>query len=414
MTPFISALFYVFVFLSMYVQVFLLVTFFENRSKIRGKEEKIKLKNYPEVAIIVPCWNEESTVYRTVQSIFDLNYPSDKIDILLIDDGSTDNTWQVLQNFSKHKNVRIFQKENGGKHTALNMGLELSRAEYVACLDADSRAEKDSLLKLVNYFNTDPEIMAVSPSIIVENSKTFIQHAQRAEYHMSVYIKKILGFLGAIHVTPGPLTLFKKKVFEDLGPYKHAHNTEDMEIAYRMQKHYYKIEQCHDAIVYTNTPNSAKKLYKQRLRWLFGFINNSIDYKDMIFRKKYGHFSFFTLPAGLISILASCVLFLRMLYLLGESIYNKALEINTVGFEVNVPSFTFDPFFLNTHLLSVITVLVFLFMLFSIVVGRKMASEKGGFARDVVSFFLVFTLLSPLWLLKALYNTLVYQKPAWR
>jgi len=100
--------------------------------------------------------------------------------------------------------------------------------------------------------------MAVAPSVIAYNSKTFIQNAQKAEYNMSVYLKKMLGFLGAINVTPGPLTIFRKKVFDDLGPYRHGHNTEDMEIAYRMQKNKYRIEHCNDAYVYTNTPTTIK------------------------------------------------------------------------------------------------------------------------------------------------------------
>ena len=122
----------------------------------------------------------------------------------------------------------------------------------------------------------------------------------------------MLGFLGAIHVTPGPLTIFRKKVFDDLGPYRHAHNTEDMEIAYRMQKNHYKIEQCNDAYVYTNTPETIIKLYKQRLRWIYGFINNTIDYRKILFRKKYGNFSLFILPANIISIFAVIYLLVKL------------------------------------------------------------------------------------------------------
>jgi cellulose synthase/poly-beta-1,6-N-acetylglucosamine synthase-like glycosyltransferase len=117
--------------------------------------------------------------------------------------------------------------------------------------------------------------MAVAPSVTVFEPKNIIQYAQKAEYHMGVYFKKMLGILGAINVTPGPLTVFRKKVFDDLGPYRHGHSTEDMEIAYRMQKNRYKIEHCNDAYVYTNTPKTVRKLYRQRLRWIYGFISPS-------------------------------------------------------------------------------------------------------------------------------------------
>ena len=90
---------YVLIFLSVYVQVFFLVTFFENSKKITIRHEKIKLSKYPSVTVIVPSWNEERTVYKTVRSLLDLNYPKDKLKIFLVDDGSTDSTWNTLNKF---------------------------------------------------------------------------------------------------------------------------------------------------------------------------------------------------------------------------------------------------------------------------------------------------------------------------
>ena len=224
-------IFYVLTFFSVYVQVFFLITFLENKKKIIIRKEKIKLTKYPSVTVIVPCWNEERTVYKTVRSLLDLNYPKNKLRIFLIDDGSTDNTWDTISKFSKYSNVRIFKKENGGKHTALNLGLKHIETDFLGCLDADSIAGPESLVRIMSYFEKDSSAMAVAPSILTFNSKSIVQNAQKAEYDMSIYIKKMLGFLGAIHVAPGPLTIFRKKVFDELGPYKHAHNTEDMEIA---------------------------------------------------------------------------------------------------------------------------------------------------------------------------------------
>jgi hypothetical protein len=136
-----SFIFYILSFLALYVQVFFLVTFLENRKKITIRKGKVKLQNYPPVTIIVPCWNEETTIDKTVKSILDLNYPKDKLQVFLIDDGSTDNTWQALQKYQNTPNFKIFQKENGGKHTALNFGLERLETPYIGCLDADSVAD---------------------------------------------------------------------------------------------------------------------------------------------------------------------------------------------------------------------------------------------------------------------------------
>ncbi|OGI71204.1 hypothetical protein A3B84_01585 [Candidatus Nomurabacteria bacterium RIFCSPHIGHO2_02_FULL_35_13] len=409
-----NIVFYVLTFLSVYVQVFFLITFLENRKKIITRNGTIKLAKYPKVTVIVPCWDEEKTIYKTVRSLLDLNYPKDKLKIFLVDDGSTDGTWNAILKFSKHPNVKIFHKENGGKYTALNLGLEHVETDFLGCLDADSIADPESLIRIMSYFEKDSDVMAVAPSIVALKSKNIIQGAQRAEYDMSVYIKKMLGLMGAIHVAPGPLTIFRKKVFDDLGPYRHAHNTEDMEIAYRMQKNHYKIEQCNDAYIYTNTPGTITKLFKQRLRWIYGFINNTIDYRNIIFRKKYGNFSLFTVPSSIISIFAVSFLFGKMAYGLSSFLFSKVIEFETVGLgfvsKTNFP----DLFFVDTQSPFFIIIVLYFLIVFSIILGKKMTEGKWSFSFNTFYFFLIFSVIGPFWLLKAVYNTILSRKPAWR
>ena len=409
----LSIIFYILTFLALYVQVFLLVTFFENRKNIISRKGKVDLLDYPGVTVIVPCWNEENTIAKTVESLLALNYPKDKLQIFLIDDGSTDSTWEVLKKYKDISNIKVFTKENGGKHTALNFGLERLETPYIACLDADSVAHPDALNRLMSYFEKDETVMAVAPSIIVVNDKNIIQNAQSAEYYMAVYTKKMLGFLGAIHVTPGPLTVFKKKVFEDLGPYRHAHNTEDMEIAYRMQINGYKIEQCNDAFVYTNTPQTAVKLYKQRLRWIYGFINNTIDYKKFLFKSKHGNFSLFTVPAGIISIFAASYLFFRAVSSISQFLYNKLIQYQAVGLKVN-SDFNFDPFFINTQAFIFITIVLYALVINSMILGSRIAKDKWSLSINMVYFFFIYSIIAPFWLMRAVYNTLISKKPSWR
>lgn len=414
MASFFDTIFYILIFLSVYAQVFFFVTFLENRKKIVIREKEIKLKSYPSVTIVVPCWNEEKTVRKTVLSLQKLNYPKDKLKIFLINDGSTDNTQEVVNEFSDYPNIKVFHKENGGKFTALNLGLEKSDTEFFGCLDADSFVHKEALVRIMSYFENDPTAMAVAPAVVVNESKNFVQSAQRAEYNMGLFFKKMLGFLGAINVTPGPLTIFRKKVFNDLGPYRHGHNTEDMEIAYRMQKNNYKIEHCNDAFVYTNTPGTLRKLYKQRLRWIYGFINNTIDYRAVLFRKKYGNFGLFTLPMGVISIFAVSFLFGRIIYSVFNFIHIKILEFNTVGLNINLNKPNFDPFFINTESSLFLMIMVYSLIIFALLFGRKMAKEKKILSWDTVLFFPVFGLMAPFWFLRALFNTIISRKPSWR
>jgi cellulose synthase/poly-beta-1,6-N-acetylglucosamine synthase-like glycosyltransferase len=402
------------VFLSVYVQVFFFVTFLENRKKIIIRKGETKLKYYPAVTIVVPCWNEERTVYKTVRSLLGLHYPKDKLKIFLIDDGSTDSTWSILRKFEKYPNIRIFRKENGGKYTALNMGLELMQTDFFGGLDADSLVDPESLVRIMSYFEKDPETMAVAPSVTVYDPRSFVQNAQKAEYNMGIYLKKMLGFLGAINVTPGPLTIFRKKVFDNLGPYCQGHNTEDMEIAYRMQKNHYKIEHCNDAYVYTNTPKTVRSLYRQRLRWIYGFINNTLDYRGILLQKKYGNFSTFTLPMGIITIFSVSYLFGRIIYNLGNFAYSKILFFNTVGWQFGSQTPRFDLFFFNTQSFLFLVVVIYSLVVFSMIFGRNMTEGKWSFSLDMLYFFPVFSLIAPLWLFSAVYNTILKRKPSWR
>ena len=413
MVSILDTVLFILIFLSVFAQVFFLVTFFENRKKIVTRVGKIKLSYYPAVTIVVPSFNEEKTVYKTVRSLLDLNYPKDKIKIFLIDDGSTDNTWNIIKHFNNHPNIKVFHKENGGKYTALNWGLEHMGTDFFGALDADSFADPESLVRVMSYFEKDANVMAVVPSVVVHNSKNIIQDAQKAEYHMGIYFKKMLDFLGAINVTPGPLTIFRKKVFDDLGPYRHGHNTEDMEIAYRMQKNFYKIKHCNDAYVYTSIPGTLEKLYRQRLRWIYGFVNNTIDYKGVLFRKKYGNFSTFALPMGIISIFSVGFVFGNIIYNLGDFLYSKISTFNTVGWNF-ITQAHFDPFFVNAKSLIFLVVFIYVATIFSMIFGRKMTEGKWTFSPSMLYFFPLFAIISPFWLIKAIYNTLLKRKPAWR
>lgn len=398
----------------MYVQLFFLITFFENRKKITIRKEAIKLNTYPDVTIIVPCFNEEKTVGQTVDSLLNLNYPKDKMQIFLVDDGSTDSTWKIIQRFIQYPNIKVFHKENGGKYTALNLGLGHVETPYLGCLDADSMADKEALIRIMSYFEKDSTAMAVAPAVIVHNPKNIIENAQKVEYAMGVYFKKMLGFLGAINVTPGPFTIFKKKVFDDLGSYRYAHNTEDMEIAYRMQKNHYKIENCNDAYIYTNAPRTLKKLYKQRLRWIYGFINNTIDYRNILFRKKYGNFSTFTVPAGIVSIFSVSYLFGRIIYNFGNFLYFKIVQFKALGFHFVVQASSFDLFFINTQSLVFIILTMYSLVIFSMMLGHRMTEGKWGLSLNMIYFFSIFSIIAPFWLMKAIYNTILSKKPSWR
>jgi len=384
----------------------------EKRKNILIRKESIELDEYLGVTIIVPCYNEEKTIKNTIDSLLDLDYPKDKLKIIIIDDGSKDNTWQVIQEFTKYENIKVFHKKNGGKYTALNLGLEKVETPFLGCLDSDSLVDKEALKRIMTYFE-DKDTMAVAPSIIVDNPKNILQGAQKAEYDMAVYNKKMLAFLGGIHVTPGPFSIFRKKVFDDLGPYRHAHNTEDQEIALRMQEHHYKIEHCPDAYVYTIAPNTIGKLYRQRQRWIYGFIRNAIDYRRLLFRKKYGTIAFFTLPSGIISVLSVVFLFSMLFYNFINFIVRKVTQINVVGVSNSFSGSNFDLFFFDTKTIVFISIILYTSIIVSLLIGRTILEGKPRISFDLFYFMIIYSVIAPFWILIALFNAIRSKESSW-
>jgi len=406
-----------FLFITLYVQVLLLYTFFEGKS-VFGKGPLLKqgetpapLKRFPVVTVIVPVWNEERTLAGTINSLLALDYPKDKLDIIIVDDGSTDNTRQVANSFKSHEQIRVFSKENGGKHTAVNFGIARAKGEFIGCLDADSFVDKNALMEIVRCFENE-EVMAVTPAICVFEPENVLQKLQRVEYNMGIFLRKIFASMNAIHVAPGPFSIFRKKVFDDLGNYRKAHNTEDMELAMRMHKNHYPIANAHTAYVYTVTPKTVYGLYKQRLRWVYGFLANVIDYRDMILNKKYGNLGVFTLPAAIISIITALYFTGVALYHLIVGLSKRFLEIQTVGVVWVYPSF--DWFFVSTAETTLVVYVLTCITVFTILVGKRLAEGNVNFGTDMIYFLVFYGFLAPLWLFRAVWNIIFKQKTTWR
>ncbi len=164
----------------------------------------------------------------------------------------------------------------------------------------------------------------------------------------------------------------------------------------------------------TNTPSSIKKLYKQRLRWIYGFINNTIDYRSVLFRKKYGNFALFTLPTGLVSIFAASFLFGKMIYSFGDFVYSKIVAFDAVGWRLSYRLSGFDLFLIDTHSSMFLIFFIYSAIIFAIIFGRKMVEGKWTLSLSMIYYVLLFRVLAPIWLVHAIYNTIISKKPAWR
>ncbi len=409
---FFTTIFYILLFFILYIQVFFLLTFLEERSKPSISTYPLSITHYPSVTIVVPCWNEEKTVSKTVDSLLRLYYPKNKLHIFIIDDGSTDSTWNILQKFKNNPQIKLFKKENGGKHTAVNLGIKESTSDLFGCLDADSFVDKDALHNIVHAFNNDKSIMAVTPMLKVSEPKTILQKMQKTEYHVGAFLKRILSPLDGINVTPGPFSIFRKGVFEKIGMYKKAHNTEDMEFALRMQSHHMRIRNVHTAHVYTSVPKTLSTLCRQRLRWTYGTMKNTLDYRFMIFQRAYGVLGMIVLPLSLLSAFLVLYNFGFTIFYMGQNLIEKITKISVTGFSFAFPNF--DSFFFNTDFMALLSYIFLGLALVIIWNGIKLAEGRFQFNTSIFYFLTLYGIVAPIWIIRALINVAFSKDTRWR
>lgn len=417
MVEFQSFILYCSLFISLFFEVFLLITYLEVRSELKVEEERFMKPRpkavLPTVTIVVPCFNEEMTVQATIKSLLNLDYPKNKLSLILVNDGSTDSTLKALSKFKSHSQIRVLDKKNGGKHTAVNLALESVKSELVGCLDADSFVNRDALKQIMPQFD-DASVMAVTPSIKVHEPKNVLQYIQKTEYSWSIFLRRMLSSMGALYVTPGPFSIFRTRVFIELGGYKHAHMTEDMEMAMRMQKNHYKIVNSHGAHVYTVTPDTLKGLVKQRARWSYGFLNNAFDYRELFFNKNYGNFGMFIMPIATISTFTSLVMVGHVLSGWISSGLNFLTRFRAVGFTWKLSAPSFDWYFVNTGVLSFIVGTALALTLIIMYLSIKLADGRFKISKALFYYLFLYIFLTPLWLIKALFDTAFKRKVSWR
>jgi cellulose synthase/poly-beta-1,6-N-acetylglucosamine synthase-like glycosyltransferase len=389
----------------MYFQVLLFVSLFENKKKIKD-EESFSVTSYPTVTIAVPCWNEANTIGATIASLMHLEYPKDKLQVIIVDNNSTDNTQEIALAYAKEypDQIVVLKELKQGKHHAVNAALEISNADLFGCLDADSFVGKKTLLRIVSYFEAHKEAKAVTPCIHIRNPHTIIQRLQAVEYLMGVFLRKSYGQLDAIQVTPGPFSIFKRQeVFGVLGGYRKAHNTEDFEITLRMHKHQLKIMNSHKALVYTVGPATLKGFFYQRLRWARGFLENALDYKELFFKKKYGNFGMVTLPFAFVFMFYGLYASLFALYSLLRVCFLNIERWITVGLHPSVPSF--DLFYVNTTVMAFIVMVMLTMFLVVLYLGNELSDDRQEIYKNFPFFFFLYPLIVPLFIARAIFDT---------
>ena len=265
----------------------------------KEKTGRLGDKQLAPVSIIVPAYNEEVTAIKTIQSLLKIDYPH--FEILFIDDGSTDKTYELVNAaYGHHPLVKVLTKPNGGKASALNFGIAHAQYDFAVCIDADTQLKNDAVYHLMTYF-TDDEIGAVAGTVKVGNENNMITRWQSIEYITAQNMdRRAFDLINSITVVPGAIGAFRKTAIFQAGGFTSDTLAEDCDLTMRILKQGFIIKNCAEAIAYTEAPETLSALLKQRFRWSFGVIQSFWKNRSALFNKKYKFFGMVGMPNILI------------------------------------------------------------------------------------------------------------------
>lgn len=277
----------------------------------RSRERSIQKRNYtPYVSVVVPAHNEENTIERALLSLYNSTYSSYFLEVIIINDGSTDNTRKIVEDFQKtHKDkckFRLLNRKNRGKAGALNYALKNAvNGKLVMCLDSDSFLAPTALYNAVQHFR-DRGVITLSSNVNVVEDGTLLTLIQRFEYIICYQMKKGQALLGIEYIVGGIGSMFRYSALKKVNFYDTNTMTEDIDLTMKLIANKTKkqsIAYAADSIVYTEAAHSISELKKQRFRWKYGRSQTFYKNSELFFARhpKYAkRISWFALPFSII------------------------------------------------------------------------------------------------------------------
>ncbi|WP_313001070.1 polysaccharide deacetylase family protein [Chryseobacterium gleum] len=333
---FLVALFTIFIVLGLIRLLLMAYWAFKERKKEKKLGEFPVLESYPKVSIIVPAYNEEVNIVSSLQNLLKQTYPN--FDIIMVDDGSKDSTYDKAKAaFPDHPKLKIFTKRNGGKATALNFGISQTDAEYVVCIDADTKLQQDAVKYLIaRFLNSDPEekIAAVAGNVKVGNRVNWLTKWQAIEYTTSQNFDRLAyAHINAITVIPGAIGAFKRSVVIETGGYSSDTLAEDCDITVKILKAGYTVANENRAVAVTEAPETVKQFLKQRFRWTYGIMQMFWKQRQTFLNPRYKGLGLWAMPNILLfqyiipffSPLADVIMFFGILSGNGDKIFTYYL-----------------------------------------------------------------------------------------
>lgn len=385
-----------------------LLVYFFNRDEVHGTPVPTR---HPSITFLVPAYNEEDTIEETLDALLDLDYPEDRLQIIAINDGSTDGTLEKMRQYADRGNVQVIDKENGGKAHALNTALEQVDTELVACMDADSYPEPDFLHHIVGYLDRDG-VKGVTPALKVWKPETLTQKIIWTEYIFQIFLRKMFGIFDTQFTLPGPGSIYDAQYLKDLGGWDEETLTEDMEVTFRMHYNGARVDNSAKAFVHTVSPPTLRGLFRQRIRWYRGYIENVIRYWDMMGDPRQGNLGMFLLPFNVLWLLLIMFFFTHFFYRIGDALVEYARTYLLVGYMP--PTFSFS--LMGVSLFHIFSAFFLLTGIGTILISIKTAEEDIHLWKrkaHYVSFLLLYPFLFAAFWIATLYEEFIVRERRW-
>ena len=251
----------------------------------QAAENLPELAEYPPVSILIPCYNEAENIRETVEILLQQQYPA--IEIIAINDGSKDNTLEVLQALAKqHGQLRVVNlHSNQGKAMGLRTAALLANSEFLVCIDGDALLAPEAVTWMMRHFLNNPKVGAVTGNPRIRNRSTLLGRIQVGEFSAIVgMIKRAQRSYGRVFTVSGVIAAFRKSALHNVGYWSNDMVTEDIDISWKLQLAGWSIYFEPNALCWVLMPETLKGLWRQRVRWAQGGAEVLLRYFSALFR----------------------------------------------------------------------------------------------------------------------------------
>ena len=400
---FVDFVFYFYTFVGLYMISLMVLVYLRNRKKMfsypEGKPEP--------VSVIIPCFNDEKSIGNTIDSVLNLDYPKDMIEIIVVDDCSQDGSAKVVEKYEKkYSNVKLIKldKNSGGAAKPTNVGIRAAKYDYVLVTDSDSSPTRDSLKKMIGQLQHDKKVGGVTCSVLVKDPKNFSQKIQYIEYIVIAFARKLLDFVDAVYVTPGPFALYRKDVLFEIGLFDEKNLTQDIEIVWRMMSYGYKARMILPAKVYVDSPDKFKGWWKQRVRWNIGGTQTLWKYKKWALKENM--LGMFVIPFFSVSMFLGVFGLGLLLYLMSRRFLVATLS-TSYSLASNAAILSANDLTLNISVLNFFGFVLFfvglIYNLFGIWTMKEVALKKLNFF-NFIFFLTIYLMIYPAVMIAAIWR----------